>query len=136
MKTYNNLTQIVTGRLVYFRSTDVEQKNYHRLLWSIPDEWFYLLSKEEKIIIKDKSSNHKGKIERIFIPVLIDLFNFIYLGLPPKRKDLKYHFDKAIKEIRKDKSLETKLKFWINKIKKINIQAITKIVKKEPNLLN
>lgn len=38
---YDNLSQSLGGRACYFRSTDVEQMNYERLLWSIPDDWFY-----------------------------------------------------------------------------------------------
>ena len=62
MKKYYNLSQHSGERLVYFRSTDVEQNNYHRLLWSVPDEWLYLLSKNKSILVIDKS---KKKMERL-----------------------------------------------------------------------
>lgn len=42
---YSNLTQNISGnRFVYLRSTDVEQMNWERLLWSVPDEMLYFMS--------------------------------------------------------------------------------------------
>lgn len=124
------------GRLVYFRSTDIEQKNYHRLLWSIPDEWFYLLATGKEIIVNDISSNKKGKVERIFLPVLCDILNYLLLDIEPKNKVLSSHFSLAIDEINRDISLKTKIMFWKGKIKKqIIINGLTTIMK-EPNPLN
>jgi hypothetical protein len=134
---YNNLGQLIHGRLVYFRSTDVEQKNYERLLWSVPDEWMYHLSCNKKILLNDISSNHKGKIERIFLPVLSDLLNNILLNKPIKNKQLKQHFELALNEVEKNKSLKTKFIFWKGKIKQeIEIVGKTMVVKKEPNPLS
>jgi len=132
---YNNLGQIIKGRLVYFRSTDIEQKNYHRLLWSVPDEWFYLLAKGHRIIVNDISSNKKGKVERIFIPILCDLLNYILLDKEPINKQLLAHFNIAMNEIDIDSSLRKRITFWRGKINK-NIEIIgrTKIAK-EPNPL-
>ena len=135
---YNNLSQLIEGRLVYFRSTDVEQKNYHRLLWSVPDEWFYLLSKGYTIIVRDISSNKKGgKIERIFLPVLCDVLNNL-LGLSKdiKNKQLKEHFKKAMDAVEADKQLKRRILFWKGRINKpVRIVGKTIIVEKEPNPL-
>ena len=133
---YNNLGQMINGRLVYLRSTDIEQKNYHRLLWSVPDEWFYLLAKGRKIIVNDISSNKKGKVERIFLPVLCDVLNYILLDKEPESKRLLAHFNIAVNEIDIDSSLRKRITFWRGKInKKIDIIGKTKIAK-EPNPLN
>ena len=132
--TYHNLTQNTEGRLVYFRSTDVENKHYHRLLWSVPDEWLYLLSQGEKITLIDKSSNNTGKIERIFVPVLIDVLRYFLLNLLPKNKNLTYHFCCACQAIREDAMLKKKFTFWRGKIKKIDIAAKTIKIEKEVKL--
>jgi len=133
---YKNLTQITNGRLVHFRSTDVEQKNYHRLLWSVPDEFLFHFYKGDKIIVYDISTHKKGKIERIFIPVLRDLLNFIYLDLPIENKGLIEHFNFAIKSLYSDKYLKRKFLFWKGKIRnKIEIEGKTIQVKAEPNPL-
>lgn len=132
---YNNLGQITSGRLVYFRSTDVEQRNYERLLWSVPDEWLYHMSRGKGIIVNDISSNGKGKIERIFIPVLSDVLRTIYLNIPPSSKNLMHHYLLAIKTIAENKSLATKYRFWKDKIRCVHIIARTKIMK-EPNCLH
>ena len=134
--TYNNLSQMTEGRLVYFRSTDVEQHNFHRLLWSVPDEWLYILSQENTIFVKDKSTHKRGKIERIFIPTLTDLLSFIYLDKAPENKNLYPHFNKALKALKEDKNLYRKYAFWKGKIKEVKIKVETIKVDKEPNLLN
>ena len=133
---YNNLGQMIEGRLVYFRSTDIEQQNYHRLLWSIPDEWLYLLSQDNQIIIKDKSTHKRGKIERIFVPVLNDFLNFIYLNKVLKNKNLKYQFQRMLEALTNDRSLYRKFYFWKGKIQHIKIIGFTIHVKKEENPLN
>ncbi len=134
---YYNLTQNTTGRLVYFRSTDIEQANWKRLLWSIPDEWLFLLSKGEQIVLVDKTSNtNGGKIKRIFCPVFNDVLNNVFFGLVPENKQYIWHYNKAIQAIKGDKSLETKFKFWRNKATiKIRLIVESEIVTKEPNPL-
>ena len=132
---YNNLGQMIKGRLVYFRSTDVEQKNYHRLLWSVPDEWFYLLAKGNRIIVNDISSNKKGKVERIFIPVLCDLLNYILLDKEPINKQLLAHFNIAMNEINIDSSLRKRIIFWRKKINKVVDITGNTTISKEPNPL-
>lgn len=136
MKTYYNLGQCIGERMVYFRSTDIEQKNWKRLLWSVPDELLFYLSKGEEIAIIDKSSN-KGKIEHIFIPILNDLLNEMYFDEIPRMKNLKDHFKFAKDEFKKCKQLERKFKFWKDKIQyPLRLRGYTHKVKKEPNLLN
>jgi len=137
MKIYSNLTQcLISHRLVYLRSTDVEQLNYHRLLWSVPDEWFYFLHLGEEIIIIDKSKHKRGKIERIFIPVLVDLLNYLYFKKNPKNRYLIQHFNKALEILNTERDLYTRYLFWKNRIKEVKIRAITMQVKKEPNLIH
>jgi len=134
LKTYHNLTQCKRGKLVYFRSTDIEQKNWERLLWSVPDEWLYLLSKGKKIKVVDRSTKVKGKIERIFIPVLVDFLNKLYHDLPPKNKWLSYHYKKAVDTWKHNPSLYTKFKFWQGVItKEVKIIGATKQVMREVN---
>ncbi len=120
--------------MVYFRSTDVEQKNYHRLLWAVPDEWLFLLSSGTSIAVVDKSSNGSGKIERIFIPTLNDVLNSVLFGHLPASKRTIAHFHYGMAALKKDKSLLTKFKFWRGKVSHIvNIQARTIRVHRELN---
>lgn len=131
---YYNLSQVtLNGRKVYFRSTDIEQKNYHRLLWSIPDEWFYELHLGHGITVFDKSIKKQGKVERIFIPVLNDLLGVLLLGEKQKNKALNPCFLLAMKAVKEDSSLRRKIMCWKGKIKSINICAKTIMVSKEPN---
>jgi len=132
MKIYYNLTQASGNRVVYFRSTDIEQHNYSRLLWSIPDEWLYFLSQGEDILVVDRSSN-RGKIERIFIPVVNDILKSLYLDEFPAYPNLKQHFEMALLALSSDVFLRTKFTFWHGKIKHVNIIAKTIHVKKERN---
>ena len=133
VKTYYNLTQCHGPKMVYFRSTDVEQMNYHRLLWSVPDEWFYWMHKGYGIHVIDKSSNGRGKIERIFIPVLNDILILYLLDYGLKNLCLIEHIDSAHCAMMEDRQLHRKYKFWHGKIDKIQITAKTIHVDKEEN---
>jgi len=133
---YYNLTQCSGARVVYLRSTDVEQHNYHRLLWGVPDEWFFLMSTNEPIVVMDKSSNGSGKIERIFLPVLKDVLENLWLGYLPKHNNLKFHYQLAQDVIRADKSLRQRIMFWRKKISAVNLIGKTIHVSKESNPIN
>lgn len=114
---YYNLTQALPfaqseARLCYFRSTDVEQMNYERLLWSVPDEMLYFLSRGQTVEIVDASRHKRGKIEKIFVPVLCDLLRFMWLNEKPKNKQLLDHYAKALNVLLTDKLLSTKFSFW------------------------
>jgi len=133
---YNNLGQITGHRMCYFRSTDIEQHNYHRLLWSVTDEMLYYISKGHGIVIKEKSIKKHGKIERIFIPVLNDLINYLYFDKPPIYKHLKHHFAYAVDAVDKDNALSRRFVFWGNRTKReANIRCKTIKVNKEPNVV-
>jgi len=135
--TYHNLSQNTNGRLVYFRSTDIEQMNWHRLLWSIPDEMLYHLSQGKYIRIIDKTTSKRGgKIKRIFIPTINDLLNNLYFDILAKNKNLVNHYLYALETMRKDKSLLTKFLYWREIIfNPVNIIGEDIIVDKEPNPL-
>lgn len=135
--TYYNLSQNTKGRLVYFRSTDIEQKNWHRLLWSVPDEILYNLSQGRSIKIVDKTSSIRGgKIKRIFIPVLNDLLNRLYFHRTSINKNLISHLNFALEVIMNDKSLLKKYTFWANQMQvPINIIGEDIFVEKEENPL-
>lgn len=135
--TYYNLSQNTNGRLVYFRSTDVEQKLWKRLLWSVPDEMLYHIANEKQIKIIDKTSNIRGgKIKRIFIPVLNDLLAHLYFSSKITNTHLLNHLSLALDNIMMDKLLETKFMYWKKNIK-ILIPIIGEdiIIDKEPNPL-
>ncbi len=134
---YNNLSQNIIGRLVYIRSTDIEQGNWHRLLWSVPDEWLYLMSKGEPIFLTDKTSNSNGgKVKKIFCPVLIDVLNFLFLGIQPVSNCFKWHYQKAMSALNEDKSLKRRFLFWKKKIiSPVSVIGKSVIVAKEPNPL-
>lgn len=115
---YRNLTQEIPNitpinRLCYFRSTDVEQKNYERLLWSVPDEILFQLAKGYLIIITDSSTKTKGKIERIFIPVLKDILNYLWFGMGRTGSSPEHH-NFALEALEKNNSLKQKFLYWKN----------------------
>jgi len=132
---YCNLTQNQGSRNCYFRSTDIEQKNWKRLLWSVPDEMLYFMSLGKRIDIVDKATKDRNKVERIFVPVLNDLLNWLYFKREPKNRQLIAHFSLAYDEMMWDKMLYTKFKFWKKHIKKVDIRAKTIRVKKETCLI-
>jgi hypothetical protein len=109
---YNNLGQMLEGRLVYFRSTDIEQMNYERLLYSVPDEWFVHFINGNKIVVNDISIKARGKVERIFLPVLQDVINYLLFDTPPQFLGFRHHFYHAIQIIDNNSLLKTKFKFW------------------------
>ena len=129
---YYNLTQALplvkyNARLCYLRSTDVEQQNYERLLWSVPDEMLYFLAKGQSVEIIDASKHKRGKIERIFVPVLSDLLRFVWFNERPKNKRLLNHYARALNTLLTNKLLLTKFSFWKNFCisAKINLKAKT-----------
>jgi len=128
---YYNLTQTNGTRNCYFRSTDVEQKNWRRLLWSVPDEFLYFWSIGKEVVIIDKSTKPRNKIEKIFVPVLVDLLNFLYFKKRSENVPLLPHFKKGLIELENDRLLFTKFYFWRKRIKKIRIKAITIKIPKE-----
>ena len=135
---YYNLTQCANdcngNRVVYFRSTDIEQRNYERLLWSVPDEWLYLLYRGIPIHVVDKSTHERGKIERIFIPVLNDLLNALWFGEYPKNKNLGAHFCWASQTIYDNRNLSRRFNYWRKKTKdRVNITCSTIRVDREDN---
>lgn len=129
---YYNLTQAEGNRMCYFRSTDIEQKNYKRLLWSVPDEMLYFLAQGKKIIIVDKSLKPKGKVEKIFIPVLNDLLNYLYFKQKPANPHLQHHWWRAWTEIKRDVQLRRKFLFWKKYLRfPVEIRAETVKVERE-----
>ncbi|HII94373.1 MAG TPA: hypothetical protein HA367_01320 [Candidatus Methanofastidiosum sp.] len=128
---YGNLTQCPMERNVYLRSTDVEQCNWTRLLWSVPDEWFWLWNRGEEVKLFDCSIKPHGKIERIFIPVLIDVLNYLWFGIPPVNKKLKSSYQQAIDVLENNAILYTKYLFWMGKVKEVKLSCETIQVKRE-----
>lgn len=129
---YGNLTQCPMERNVYFRSTDVEQNNWTRLLWSVPDEWFWLWSQGHEIKLYDKSIKARGKIERIFVPVLKEILKYILLDIDEiERKDLSHSIKMAVLALADESSLATKFNFWRGKIKEIKLTCNTIQVPRE-----
>jgi hypothetical protein len=104
---YHNMTQCFGPRLCYFRSTDVEQKNYHRLLWSVTDEMLYLsLIKGQKIVVIDRSTKRRNKIHRVFLPVLESFLNATYAQhLSASKRQMEA-------ALLADPSLKTRFDFW------------------------
>ena len=130
---YHNLTQATGDRVCYFRSTDLEQKNWKRLLWSFPDEMLYMLAKGEDIVIVDKSIKPRNKIERIFAPVMNDLLNWMYFQEGPKNKNLSNHYALAKQEL-EDPALRTKFMYWKKYIRRVSIKGETIRVPREEGL--
>ncbi len=130
---YSNLGANSGSKMMYIRSTDIEQKNWKRLLWSFPDEALYFMSKGKKIIIIDKCCKKIGKVERIFCPVMTDFFR-ILRKLSPIRKDLKFHLEKIFEELSKDNLLYRKYIFFKYKLNQHHIIGRTIFCKKEPSV--
>lgn len=132
---YFNLTQAIDDkakRFCYFRSSDVERKNYERLLWSVPDEMLFFLAFGKKVVVIDYSKKPKGKIERIFIPVLKDLLNFLWLRKAPEHKKLLNHFEVALETIKNNEKLARKFKFWREFVEReVKLEAKTRQIKRE-----
>jgi len=129
---FYNLTSMTGPRNCYIRSTDIEQNNWKRLLWSFPDEFLFLFSRGKHVVIIDKSKNKRGgKVERIFVPVMNDLLNLLYFSKAPKHLNLKDHYWRSYDALFSDKSLLTKFRFWENKISEIKLSAKTIHVRKE-----
>lgn len=119
---YYNLTQCLQiknfneARWVYFRSSWIETMNYKGLLWSVPDEILAYLSQGETVTIIDASIKKRGKVERIFIPVLKCLLERIWIN----KTNTIYcneHLKKALSVLKEDNSLNTKFRFWKHRLK-------------------
>ena len=136
---YSNLTQNLDGdRFVYIRSTDVEQMHWERLLWSVPDEWFYRWYKGEKVILIDKSINTSNKIKRIFYPVYLYLLSEVLKCKVPNipYKCFKDHIFKAEEVLRENKLLLQRMKYWKGKIKEVNFEVKVIQVSRQENPLD
>jgi hypothetical protein len=108
--------------------------NWHRLLWSIPDEWLFLWALDKAIIVKDKTSNPRGgKIRRIFLPVAVDVLNNLLLGEETVNNQYREHFSAAVFALERDASLKTKFMFWRDKITSIRLSVEEEVIAKEPN---
>jgi len=136
---YSNLTQNLDGdRFVYLRSTDVEQMHWERLLWCVPDEWFYRWSRGEKVILIDKTSNTSGKIKRIFFPVFMYILHKVLDCKVPEvpYKCFKEHLIKAEEALIIDNLLLRRIQYWKGKIKEVNFEVRVIHVDKQENPLD
>jgi len=128
---YWNLTQCAGKgkRYVYIRSTDIEQANWHRLLWSVPDEWFFLLAQGDRVRFIDCSTHKRGKVERIFVPILNDVLN-----QDNRTKLLKDHYAAALDAFGDDRQLFQRYAFWIRRFAgPVVVEGRTVRVEREPN---
>lgn len=136
---YHNLTQFADDnlRLVYLRSTDIEQMNWHRLLWAVPDEWLFHLFGGRDIVLHDKSSNKTGKIERVFCPVFNHVMSQIAYGGSARKHPMIEHIRAAEVALKADRALRTKYEFWGRQLcVKRGVVAVRTIrVEKEENPL-
>ena len=130
---YHNLGACSGHRNMYIRSTDIEQKNWERLLMSFPDEALFFMTKSKNIIIIDKCSKKKGKVQRIFCPVMTDFFRCLK-GYNIKNKILEEHLGLAINAYNNNKNLFRKYKFFKDKINTIRVRGRTIYMKKEPTV--
>jgi hypothetical protein len=122
------------GRKIYLRSTDIEQRHWQRILWSIPDELLYELAKGNKVEIIDQSTKIHGKIERICIPVLLDILRYVWFQEPPLFKLYTRHYQDALQILKTDTLLYSKYKYWRNLNPfRIDLLATTLQVERELN---
>jgi hypothetical protein len=125
--------------MAYLRSTDVEQGNWHRLLWSVPDEWFWRWANGHSVALMDETTHPRGgKIERIFRPVFLDLMRVEVLRLEPEpqERQLMDHYRRAVAALRGDVSLGTRYRFWRGKIKHEPWFYVTsRVVARESNVV-
>jgi hypothetical protein len=120
-------------RFVYFRSTDIEQKLYDRLLWSVPDEMLFFLARGFEVYVVDCSTKKYGKVERIFIPVLRDLLEFLWFKKEVREKKLKEHFRIALETLERNQLLKTRFLIWRKHLntEEVRLKALTVKVKRE-----
>lgn len=129
---YANLGSNIGARMMYIRSTDIEQKNWVSLLASFPDEALYFMTRGKKIIIVDKSSN-KGKVEHVFCPAFSDFLRNIR-GEPMLNFTLLPHIRTAVSAYEYNKFLHTKYSFFKNKLKTLEVIGRTIRVAKEKSV--
>jgi len=127
---YKNLSANSGHRMMYIRSSHIESKNWEMLLLSFSDEALYFMTLGYKIVIKDKSHYKKGKIERVFCPVMTDFLRTL-CKLRPINNNLKYHLESALYAYRTNKNIKKKYDFFKNKLNNPEVQGRTIKVKKE-----
>ncbi len=132
---YKNLGANSGERMMYIRSTDIESKNWEKLLLSFPDEALYFMSKGNKIVIEDRCSKGRGKIQRIFAPAMTDFLRHL-AGLKPLHKNLQHHTAFAIAAYKRDKIIGWKYGFFKDKLNNYTVRGRTIKMKKEPSVWN
>ena len=130
---YCNLGANSGDRNIYIRSTDIEQMKWENLLFSFPDEALYFMTKGNKIIIEDRCSKKRGKVQRIFAPAMTDFLRHL-AGLKPLNKNIKQHTEKAIKCYDENKILQWKYNFFIKKLNNYTVRGRTVFMTKEPTV--
>ena len=130
---YYNLGANCGDRMMYIRSTDIEQKQWEKLLLSFPDEALFFMKKGKKIIIEDRCCKAHGKIQRIFCPAISDFLRIIS-GLKPISKQIKQHTEMALLAYEKNKIIKAKYKFFVGKLNNFTVRGRTIKMKKEPSV--
>lgn len=130
---YKNLGANCGKRMMYIKSTDIEQKRWDKLLLSFLDEALYFLSIGKRIIIEDKCNKKHGKVERIFAPVMSDFLSHISGG-GTKNNNLKHHFAIAMTAFKNNKIIKAKYDFWKKRINNPVIVGKTIFCEKEPTV--
>jgi len=137
---YFNLTQTAFSRFrknyrwIYIRSSWIEQRHYRGLLWSVPDEMLLHLATGRLVKIVDVSTHRRGKVERIFVPTLRALLEYIWLN-QKRRLYCQAHLDSALAALKEDNSLKARYIFWKDLakdlIREVNIEGLTYKVDRE-----
>ncbi len=130
---YSNLGSNCGDRNMYIRSTDLEHKNWESLLMSFPDEALYYMCKGNKIVIIDRCSKKKGKVQRIFCPVFQDFLRVIRCE-KPKFKYLQHHLKLALQAYRSSKSIHRKYEFFKHKLQTVRVVGRTIQMRREPTV--
>ena len=100
---------------------------------SFSDEALYFLSKGYKIVIVDKCKKKRGKVERIFCPVMENFLCYL-TDFDRYNKGLNEHTLLAIQAYNSNPIIKAKYNFFRNKLKSINVVGKTTWCKKEPSV--
>ena len=130
---YKNLGANSGERMIYIRSTDIEQKRWDKLLLSFTDEALFHMTMGRKIVIEDKCCKKYGKIQRIFAPALTDFLRWL-VGLRPLHNNLKDHLQMAIMAYSENKIVKAKYDFFKKKLNNYTVRGRTIYMKHEPTV--
>lgn len=130
---YKNLGANSGDRMIYIRSTDIEQKRWDKLLLSFTDEALFHMTMGRKIVIEDRCNKPQGKVQRIFAPAMTDFLRYL-CKLRPLHNNLKDHLQMAIRAYLENPIVKSKYDFFKKKLNNYTVRGRTIYMKSEPTV--